>query len=105
MFRLEVDGVSYLHIGDNRVEWPTEVAQAVGDVDVLMVTVDDSIHLLTYDQVDSLVQRLEPRVVVPMHYAIPRHHIRRMRVAAAGAMAGTAVDGAPARLPPHRFRR
>ena len=71
MFRLEVNGVSFLHIGDNRVDWPPEVAQAVGDVDVLMVTVDDSIHLLTYDEVDSLVQRLQPRVVVPMHYAIP----------------------------------
>ena len=71
MFRLEVNGVSFLHIGDNRVEWPPEVARAVGDIDVLMITVDDSIHLLTYDQVDSLVQRLEPRVVVPMHYAIP----------------------------------
>ena len=71
MFRLEVDGVSYLHIGDNRADWPPEVARAVGDVDVLMVTVDDSIHLLTYDEVDSLVQRLQPRVVIPMHYFIP----------------------------------
>ena len=71
MFRLEVDGVSFLHIGDNRVNWPPEVARAVGDVDVLMVTVDDSIHLLTYDEVDGLVRRLEPRVVIPMHYAIP----------------------------------
>ena len=71
MFRLEVDGVSYLHIGDNRADWPDEVARAVGDIDVLMVTVDDSIHLLSYDEVDSLVSRLEPSVVVPMHYFIP----------------------------------
>ncbi len=71
MFRLEVDGVRYLHIGDNRADWPPEVARAVGDVDVLLATVDDSIHLLTYDEVDSLVQRLEPRVVIPMHYFIP----------------------------------
>ena len=71
MFRLEVDGVSFLHIGDNRADWPTDVSDAVGEVDVLMVTVDDSIHLLSYDEVDGLVQRLEPRVVVPMHYAIP----------------------------------
>ena len=71
MFRLEVSGVSFLHIGDNRVDWPTDVARAVGEVDVLLVTVDDSIHLLTYDEVDGLVRRLEPRVVVPMHYAIP----------------------------------
>lgn len=71
MFRLESDGVTFLHIGDNRVEWPPEVAAAVGDIDVLLVTVDDSNHLLTYAQVDSLVQRLQPRVVIPMHYAIP----------------------------------
>ena len=71
MFRLEVGGVSYLHIGDNRADWPPEVARAVGDVDVLMVTVDDSIHLLTYDEVDSMVQLLQPRVVIPMHYFIP----------------------------------
>ena len=71
MFRLEVNGVSFLHIGDNRADWPDDVARAVGGVDVLLVTVDDSIHLLTYDEVDSLVRRLEPRVVIPMHYAIP----------------------------------
>ena len=71
MFRLEVDGVRYLHIGDNRADWPPDVARAIGDVDVLLVTVDHSIHLLTYDEVDSLVQRLEPRVVIPMHYFIP----------------------------------
>ena len=71
MFRLEVNGVSFLHIGDNRADWPPEVARAVGGVDVLMVTVDDSIHLLTYDEVDGLIGRLQPRVVIPMHYAIP----------------------------------
>ena len=74
MFRLESNGVRFLHIGDNRVEWPADVAQAVGDVDVLLVTVDDSSHLLTYEQVDSLVERLQPRVVIPMHYAIPGLH-------------------------------
>lgn len=74
MFRVEADGLRFLHIGDNRAEWPETVSQAVGDIDVLLVTVDDSIHLLTYEQVDSLVQRLRPRVVIPMHYAIPGLH-------------------------------
>ena len=74
MFRLESGGLRFLHIGDNRVDWPEDVSTAIGDIDVLMVTVDDSNHLLTYDQVDSLVQRLKPRVVVPMHYAIPGLH-------------------------------
>ncbi len=74
MFRLHAGGVGFLHIGDNRVEWPPEVASAVGDIDVLLVTVDDSNHLLTYDQVDALVRRLQPRVIIPMHYAIPGLH-------------------------------
>lgn len=74
MFRLQAGGVTFLHIGDNRVEWPDDVAQAVGDIDVLLVTVDDSAHLLTYQQVDDLVQRLQPRAVIPMHYAIAGLH-------------------------------
>ncbi len=71
MFRLETSGVRFLHVGDNRAQWPADVSHAVGDIDVLLVTVDDSIHLLTYEEVDALVQRLQPRVVIPMHYAIP----------------------------------
>ncbi|MCH8281875.1 MAG: MBL fold metallo-hydrolase [Chloroflexi bacterium] len=71
MFRLEAGGLRFLHIGDNRADWPAEVAESVGQVDVLMVTVDDSNHLLTYEEVDSLIDRLSPRVVIPMHYQIP----------------------------------
>jgi len=35
------------------------------------VTVDDSNHLLNYQEVDSLIEMLEPKVVIPMHYQIP----------------------------------
>ena len=68
MYRIDIHGVRFLHIGDNRANWPPEVGAAVGGIDVLMVTVDDSIHLLTYSEVDGLIARLQPRVVIPMHY-------------------------------------
>jgi L-ascorbate metabolism protein UlaG (beta-lactamase superfamily) len=71
MFRLEVGDLRFLHIGDNYIDWPHEVRQAVGEIDVLMLTVDDSCHLLTYAEVDTLIDRVRPRVVVPMHYRIP----------------------------------
>ena len=70
MFLLEANGIRFLHIGDNRADWPEDVRQAVGQVDVLMVTVDDSCHLLSYQQVNRLIDQLKPRVVVPMHYRI-----------------------------------
>ena len=71
MYRLEADGLSFLHLGDNRADWPNEVIDSVGEVDVLMVTVDDSNHLLTYQEVDSIIGRLRPKVVIPMHYQVP----------------------------------
>lgn len=71
MYRLEADGLRFLHLGDNRADWPNEVTDSVGEVDVLMVTVDDSNHLLTYQEVDSIIGRLRPKVVIPMHYQVP----------------------------------
>ncbi len=71
MFRLETAGVRFLHIGDNYVDWSADVRQAVGEVDILMVTVDDSCHLLTYPEIDQLIDMVQPRVVIPMHYQIP----------------------------------
>ena len=70
VFLVEADGVRYCHIGDNRHDIPGAVREQIKDVDVLMVTVDDSCHLLTFSQVDELVRLLSPRVVVPMHYYV-----------------------------------
>lgn len=70
MFAIEIEGVRFCHLGDNRHDFPEAAREQIGDVDVLMVTVDDSCHLLSYEQVGSLIARLEPRVVMPMHYFI-----------------------------------
>ena len=71
MFLLETGGLRFLHIGDNRADWPEDVSQAVGRVDVLLITVDDTCHLLSYAEVDSLIERVDPHIVIPMHYRIP----------------------------------
>ena len=71
MFLLETGGIRFLHMGDNRADWPGSVTEAVGSVDVLMVTVDDSCHLLSYQEVDLVVDRVNPRLVIPMHYRAP----------------------------------
>ena len=70
IFMVECEGVRYCHIGDNRSDIPDDVREQLGDVDVLMITVDDSRHLLNDEQVDSLIALMSPRVVVPMHYYI-----------------------------------
>ena len=70
IYLIEHEGVRYCHVGDNRHDPPEEVVQQLGSVDVLMAPTDDSCHLLTFDEVDALVEALNPKVVIPMHYYI-----------------------------------
>ncbi len=70
IYVIEHEGVRYCHVGDNRHDIPDDVIARLGKVDVLMVTVDDSCHLLTYDEVNRLVESLSPMVVIPMHYRV-----------------------------------
>ena len=55
-------------MGDNRCGIAPEALDAIGRVDVFMVNVDDSCHL---KEVQRVIQQLEPRIVVPMHYLTP----------------------------------
>ena len=71
MFWLEVEGLRFLNFSYNRTDSPDQVTESVGDVDVLMVTLDNSNHRLTYREVDSIINRLRPQIVIPMHYQIP----------------------------------
>lgn len=70
IYVVEHEGVRYCHIGQNRHNIPDNVTERLGRVDVLMVPVDDSCHLLSYDEVNHLVESLSPMVVIPMHYRV-----------------------------------
>ena len=70
MYVLQASGLNILHMGDNRAQIPAEVVRRLGSIDVLLLTVDDCCHLLTFDEIDALLGTLRPRLIIPMHYAI-----------------------------------
>ena len=70
IYLIQHEGVRYCHVGDNRHDLPDEVVSQLGKVDVLMAPTDDSCHLLTFEEVDALVDTLDPKIVIPMHYYI-----------------------------------
>ena len=70
IYLIEHEGVRYCHVGDNRHDIPEDVIGQLGKVDVLFAPADDSCHLLTFDEVDTLVDVLDPKIVIPMHYYI-----------------------------------
>ena len=71
IFVLEAGGVRICHLGDNRYPPPSEIVEAIGGVDVLIVPADDSGHLLSYDETDGFIERFKPRAAIPVHYLIP----------------------------------
>ena len=70
IFTLAADGIRLCHWGDNRAELNDAQWAALGDVDVLFVTVDDEGHLLEFEEVAAVIERLQPKIVCPTHYVI-----------------------------------
>jgi|Deesub1362A_J573_1020465.scaffolds.fasta_scaffold01825_12 L-ascorbate metabolism protein UlaG (beta-lactamase superfamily) len=71
IFVLEIGGIVFCHIGDNRADLGRDILKAIGLIDVLLVPIDGLNHLLNDAEVERLIQSLRPLIVIPMHYHIP----------------------------------
>lgn len=65
---IETGGLRILHWGDNRHNPPADIWARLGDVDIVLLPVDDSQHVMSFEMTDEIIRRLAPRVVVPHHY-------------------------------------
>ena len=70
IYIVEMGGVRYCHMGDNRPDPPPAVIKALGAIDALLVSVDDSERLTPLDDVDRLIEAISPKIVIPMRYRI-----------------------------------
>lgn len=74
---VETGGLRVLHWGDNRHNPPERVWRMLETlagperrIDVLLMPVDGSQHVMGYAMAESVIERLRPSVVVPHHYYI-----------------------------------
>ena len=70
MYKIESEGVSILHCGDLGATLTDAQIDEIGDVDVLMIPVGGK-YTITADEAISLIKKIEPRIVIPMHYGRP----------------------------------
>jgi L-ascorbate metabolism protein UlaG (beta-lactamase superfamily) len=68
IYLLETGGMRIVVWGDNRQNPNDHVWAALTDIDVLVLPVDSSQHILSYDQADKIVARINPHVIIPEHY-------------------------------------
>jgi L-ascorbate metabolism protein UlaG (beta-lactamase superfamily) len=70
VYLIEIDDVRICHLGDLGHKLEDAEAEAVASPDVLLVPVG-GLTAMNAAQAAEVVRQLEPRYVVPMHYAIP----------------------------------
>jgi len=67
LYKFEAEGISLLHCGDLGVIPPEETLDEIGDIDILMVPVGGK-YTLNSDEALQLIKKIEPSIVIPMHY-------------------------------------
>jgi L-ascorbate metabolism protein UlaG (beta-lactamase superfamily) len=70
VYLIEIDDVRICHLGDLGHKLDDAEAEAVASPDVLLVPVGGQ-SAINGAQAAEVVRQLEPRYVVPMHYALP----------------------------------
>ena len=69
IFVFEVGGLRICHWGDNG---PIDSAMVaiLQDIDILLLPIDDTYHILKEDETKKVLAQLKPKIVIPMHYKI-----------------------------------
>jgi L-ascorbate metabolism protein UlaG (beta-lactamase superfamily) len=70
IFLIETGGLRIVHLGDLGHTPAPEVLQTLEPVDVLLLPVG-GIVTLDLEEAHNLIERLKPRLVIPMHYRVP----------------------------------
>lgn len=67
IYKIEFDDVSVLHCGDLGHMLSSETIEDINGADVVMVPVG-GVYTIDADEARQLVEKLEPSIVIPMHY-------------------------------------
>lgn len=84
IFTLDIEGVKICHLGDlGQKELTPEQVDAIGNIDILMVPIGGEYEIdgkkaetLDADSSKKIINQIEPRIVIPMHYQIKGMEIK-----------------------------
>jgi L-ascorbate metabolism protein UlaG (beta-lactamase superfamily) len=69
-FRIEIDGISIAHLGDLGHVLSDEQLEQLGVIDILLIPVGGK-DALDAKKAVEVINQIEPRIVIPMHYKLP----------------------------------
>lgn len=71
IFCFAVDNIRICHLGDLGHELTPEQAREIGEVDILLLPVG-GFYTIDADMAAKVADRLNPRIIVPMHFKTPK---------------------------------
>lgn len=72
IYTMEVEKIRLCHLGDlGQKELNSEQIEKIGDVDILMIPIG-GIYTIFAREASKIISQLEPKIVIPMHYQIPK---------------------------------
>jgi len=75
IYRIEIDGVSIVHLGDVGHVLDSETVNNLDGVDILMIPVG-GFFTIDPEKANAVIKGIEPSIVIPMHYLTPKHNAK-----------------------------
>lgn len=76
IFTIETERIRLCHLGDlGQKELTSEQLQKIGPIDVLMIPIGGT-YTIDSTQALKIINQIQPRIVIPMHYSIPKLKIK-----------------------------
>ena len=77
IYMIEAEGMRFCHLGDlGQKQLTDEQLEKIDSVDVLMIPVGGEGYTIDSSGAQRIISQIEPRIVIPMHYALPKNKIK-----------------------------
>lgn len=76
IYTIEIEGMKLCHFGDiGQKQLTDEQLEKIGSVDILMVPIG-GICTISSQEAQKIISQIEPKIVIPMHYQLPKLKIK-----------------------------
>jgi len=95
IYTIEAEDLKLCHLGDlGQKELTADQLEKIGEVDILMIPVG-GIYTISSKEAPKIMAQIEPKIIIPMHYQVPKLKIHPVKSREAGAKQfnGVKLDG------------
>ncbi|MBZ9578307.1 MBL fold metallo-hydrolase [Patescibacteria group bacterium] len=76
IYTIETEEIRLCHLGDlGQKELDSEQLEKIGDIDILMIPIG-GVYTISAKEASKVISQSEPKIVIPMHYQIPKLKIK-----------------------------